>query len=120
MRLTNVTGALALYPHFDNGIDFPASESGLLPSETELARDLVNRVFVRVLGSDKHVHLNNLLIPKANHTPENPQKPVKFVPGLLGVTPNAELHPKTVHDDLSLMTPDTCFRSTRSGSTRTI
>jgi len=116
----NVTRALALYPHFDNGNDFPTSESGLLPSETELAHDLVNHVFARVLGSDKHVHLNNILIPKANHKPENPQKPVKFVPGLLGVTPNAELHLENAHDDLSLMTPDTCFRSIGSGSTRTI
>jgi tetratricopeptide (TPR) repeat protein len=42
---TNITTALMLYPHFDNGDDFTTSESGLLPSEIELVRDLMNHIF---------------------------------------------------------------------------
>ena len=117
---TDVTTALALFPHFDNGDDFTTSESGLLPSEIELVRDLENRVFVGVLGLDNHVHLDSFLRLKATHLLENPQEPVKFYPGLQGVSPNAELQLENTHDDLSVMTLDTCFRSVGSGSTRTI
>ena len=117
---TDVTAARALYPHFDNGADFATSEYGLLPSEIESARDLVKRIFTGSLGLDNHVHLCNLQILKATHILENTQEPVKFVPGLQGVTTSAELQLVNTHDDLSVMTPDTCFRSIGSGSTRTI
>ena len=118
---TDVTTALTLYPHFDNGNDFTTSESGLLPSEIELVRNLMNHIFAGNLGLDNHVHLDSLLILKATHILlENPQEPVKFYPGLQCVTPNAELQLENTHDDLSVMTQDTCFRSVGSGSTRTI
>ena len=111
---TDVTTALTLYPQFDNGNDFTTSESGLLPSEIELVRNLMNHIFAGNLGLDNHVHLDSLLILKATHILlENPQEPVNFYPGLQGVTPNAELQLENTHDDLS-------FRSVGSSSTRTI
>jgi hypothetical protein len=64
---TDVTAALALYPHFNNGDDITTSESGLPPSEIELARDLLNCVFAGVLGLNDHVNLDSLQIIKANH-----------------------------------------------------
>ncbi len=81
----------------------------------------MNHIFVGNLGLDNHVHLDSLLILKATHILlENPQEPVKFYPGLQGVTPTAELQLENTLDDLSVMTQDTCFWSVGSGSTRTI
>jgi hypothetical protein len=116
---TDVKEGLALYPHFNNGDDVTTSESGLPPSEIELARDLLNRIYAGVLGLNDHVNLDSLQIIKANHILENPQKSVKFIPGPEGV-PNVELQLENKQDDVSVMTPDTCFRSIGPGSTRTM
>jgi hypothetical protein len=94
------------------------SSRGLLQSDIDLAHDFRDRAMAGVLGLDDHLDLDNMGRTKAKYILENPQEPVRFVPGSReeAILYNSELRLEDMQDDLSVLTPGTGF----PGSSRTM